>query len=520
MTDGYLDYHLAETVISVVGSVTVTADTYASPNTPPLIEGEATIAVGTGPDLDDQGGFPLDLSGTRDFTVTLTTDGRLASVAHKSTGSGPKVVSGAAAIVGFVGGLVISGGNPMAAIVGAGLGATIGARTLADGVVAEGEADDEPEGDGTRPMTPDEVEAAAREAWETNHSAEAVLARRYRKMVPGLAAKLADLREEAARARRRKDRMGALSEAAAVELLLQDVRRAIAEIDGLYRAWRSGTRAATSVDLRLEVRSLDLTLIGPETIDLDGRGMAPPLPTSDAPSALEVWNAFGLVFQLQSVLPLPPPGAPQDGWRERGTGPRPAILWRQARPARLQVWKRTSSTDETLELHSVTPIDLFHGNWGVETVELSRRVFGDDACELHFDASSRPSKLVRTTTSAVASVFDALGAVPGTVTGGLENAFKARTAVADLEDFDASRAHEALKRQAESKAKELELAGLEATSDRHAELALLEQSVKIQEATGKLTGPTETARLTGELELLRARHLVDLARQGILPDEK
>lgn len=488
-----MEYRLAETVVRISGTFSWVEDDYALAADVPELTADASVVVTTCADLDTTRSLAPS-GGGQDLSIGLTADGRLTSVAHASVGAGGKIVTAGATVGAFVAGLVLSGGNPLVA--GAAAGAA--AHALSADRAATG-------------TTPEE---RAQAAWEKDHRTEHDLMVTYRTLIGTVSAALADRRCAAAAAAAPAERRNLVTDAVLLERVLDDSRRALCELDALYGVWRASTRRTRCTNVTYDLTS-DADLLARPRVDEPDR-VDPPAPPSltrwRSNTAREVFEAFGIVVELQPLAPVSPGHAPVDG---------ATVQWRVPRPARLWVWRRTSARSEDLHLADVLPIDLLDSSCALRSLPLDKVFFGSRSTELTFDENGQPTRLARNATSGAAEFADALTGLPEGISGGLSTALAVRTSAADLHDLEAARAHAHLIREVEATQKRLDVAGLEATSEQHAELARLEQQVKLRTATQALAPPEppgETARVLAEIERLRARHDLVLASQGTFRD--
>lgn len=459
-----VDYLLAETIVTVTGTVSVTTDDVRGPDVRSTDDVTVVMGVrgdeGNGTRWLDFGSGKADL----DFSVSLTSDRRITGLSYKGTGVGGRVVKATGTLVAFVSGI---------------------AARLSFAAPGVQESSD-----------------PVQQKWAARHADLARLQGEYAALVPSLEDKLLEARTAAANAESPTEQSLAMARARRVHRLLDDVRGELARIDDLFRAWR-----ATTLTTRQE------RIVHTISVDALPRGEAgaKPQPGDLNGTARAVWEDLGVIVQVEPadarVIGAPHHQPPEGDEQEESR----LLRWRVPRPVRLTVWRRGKNDVPVLERsHPATIVDRRCSTVGVP---LTASLFGGTSAEVAFDADGVPTKVASTSTSGWAEFAEALGGVPEAVASGLDSVTKAQASVTGLLDARAERRAAAVKREYEQLQNELNLKGLNATADDVARLKRLEQRVAIAEAEGSLAGPSEVDELEAELREVKARTELSAARR-------
>ena len=450
-------YKLTESVVTVAGAIEYVTDEFMTDEfarkVPVEVRGSsdtsATVTLALRADEAHERTVRFGRGwADEDFTVVLTPDQRLSSITYKSVGIGSSVITSAATILAFVGGIAarIVGGRP-------------GIRT----------------GPGARRGAPT-PEQKAKKKWEDSYPKVAALRTVYDELVESAAESLGQARRAAVAATEPSEQVAALARARRLEQVLEDGREELDRIDSLYRSWRAGTKS-----IRTEMISHDLSIV-----ELPRYEGSVPDPNGLTGAAKRVWMELGVIVQVElpddrrernPSLHDPPIGGDADESKR--------VRWRVPRQARLRVWRCGKDGTPVLERHLLTFI--VDNACGSSAVTLKKRFFGEDSVALEFGEYGMPTKLVAGERSALGSFADALAGIPAVMAGGLESATNAQASLTGLLDAKADRELSGLKWRVEKTRQELESKGLAATANQFAELKRLEQQVQIAEAQGRLT---------------------------------
>jgi hypothetical protein len=507
MSDGrVMDYRLAESVITISGTVARETDRYSvAAGTPAETvnwdKSETTVSVGVRGDLDPQAVRHIELGnemadGT--YEVALTGDGRLTAVSLNTTGAGARVVSAAATVLAFVGGLA-------ATVVGAGARAAVPGRALT--ITGSEEA-----GDGKRRAPkPETADARALAAWTAAHGTLAEHRTRYQDLRTSAEDRLLEAREAVTTAASATESRDALARVRRIETVLDDVAAEIERVDTLYRAWRAGTIATRteSLSYALSVRDLGEWEAGrpqPDRLDADLKA---------------IWDTLGVIVRVEPLTqheehkepPADPPANPPMA-ADRGDRPDPSltVAWRSPRPVRVWVWRRAKGGGVVLE--RVTSTLVVDGRDGEASLPIEQKWFGESGVTIAFDELGAPSKVTATMKGSVGAFADALKAAPEAVTSGLGSAKTAEATWSGLRDARELHRLDALKRRKEELELQLAAKGLEATVEDIARLKRLEQQVAIAAAEDTLAAPSDLDLLKLELELAKTRAALKAVQAG------
>lgn len=453
-----LTYFLAESVVTVTGSIEYTTDEFGNGEVRSNDPSNATVTLGV---RGDEGGglrsLTLDRKGASDdMAVALTEDGRLSTVTYKSTGSGGRVVAGGAKILAFVGG--------------------IAARALMMASPAPA------------------PETAARTQWERNNAALTDQRKRYAQLVDELSTSVLTARENAAKASTPLEMQTELIRARRLEELLAVARGELERIQTIYRAWRASTITSRTVTIT-------------HTAAVNALAHSPSGGTPD-PGALDgiaktIWDDLGIIVQVEPLY-----------GRSHHTGHLPPmadaptearfVRWRVPRPARITIWRRGSNNRPTLERS--TPEMIVDATSSTAAFELTATFFGEHSSELTFAALGQPTKLAAVSGDGAAAFADALAGLPDAVAGGLKSATEATESFGGLLDAESKRRLDAKKRELEMLQTEISLKGTQATAEDATMLKRLEQQVAIADAEGKVsTTSMDAAAAEAELRLVKAQ---------------
>lgn len=485
-------YLLSESVVTITGTLVHTEDDFehVQPAPEPVDVVVALSLRGDGSGLRTLA-FG-DRGADRDFTISLTTDGRLAGATYKSKGVGAVVLGASAKILAAVGGVAVGV---------AGRGAMLRTLTDARSASATGESSSQDDGEHTLSETPEQRALAA---WR-GRPGNGDLASQwdgYVTLASRLAAMLLEVRERVAEATEATERLAAAAEARPLQALLDVAREEAERIDSCYRAWRAGTKRERRESVSFEVGA-SLWIPGgrttvPDTNNLSG-------------SAEAAFEALGVLVSVTPdedhavkppVVHLPP---------ERSAPEEDRILrWRLPRVVRLTVWKRTAArlVVERSLLERIVDQDS-----STSGLTLEGRVFGDDTAELTFDALGVPTKISTNVTSGVGTVAAGLGALPAELAAGLASALSLRDSFNGLRDGSDKRRLDVLNRQLEIANTELSLKGIVATQEDYGRAKRLAQQLEMATAEGSLAPPSALASMELELKLSETATKLSAARR-------
>lgn len=472
-----MDYLLAENIVRVRTDVVFEDDDF-DPGGERRASATSTVTLEVRGDAGD-GRCSVDLhdrGSDTDVTVGLSPDGRLTSLSYKSVGTGPRVVSAGAKLLGVVVGV--------AARVGfGGFGGLGGVVTLLQGELVE-------------PSTRS-PEQSAFASWRSDNKAAGDLLVGYRALVEELAAELLQARTAATA----PDAGAAqLARVRRLALLVDDARAEVDRLESLYRSWRAGT-----VTMRTEVWHEELSL---DTLPRAGWGsdLDPGRLTGRARA---LWDDAGVGLQVEGPEPRSPHHADSDDEHQR-------VSWRVPRLDGISVWRKDDAGRALLERRELVAVVDRHS--ATEEVRLDRSFFGSHGAEVLFGDLGAPVSVGTARTSAAGAIADALGTAPGELLGGLETATKLSSTLTGLRDAGDERRLAGLTRRVENAQQELELKGLAATAADHARLKELQQQVEVTTAEGALAPPSAAARLEDELRLVTAQRDLEAARRSAAVD--
>ena len=473
-------YRLAETVVTVAGTIEFVRDKYDESREmrkPGPAAATITIGLRADPTREAEREVVIGRGGADDdFTIALS-DGRLSEVSYKSVGVGGKVVAAGVKVVAFVGG--------------------IAARLLPMFLGAEGKTPRDPMASRKAEQSRrDKAEKRARQAWNGQHRAAADLYQTYTATIETASTSLATARNNAAIATDPAVGSAALALAARIEDVISQSQREVDRIDTLYRAWRGTTQVA-----RIEAHSYELSLTDLPTTTGD-----PPAIEDLSDPAVAAWTSLGLIVGVAANPDSSSATVVNDGHLPEKN----EVAWRIPRLVRFWVWRRDQIDAPVLDRTFAASVvdDKCH----IGILELNSSLFGEQSGTITFGDLGAPTKLIRADKSVIGAVAEALAGVPESVTAGLDAAVKSQASVTGLLDADDERRLASVKRRVDQLNKELEEKGLNATAEHFAEQKRLEQQVAIIEAQGKLE-PSELAVMQEQLELVETRTKLQAARQ-------
>jgi hypothetical protein len=217
-------------------------------------------------------------------------------------------------------------------------------------------------------------------------------------------------------------------------------------------------------------------------------------------SVRAAWNQLGVAVTMRQ------PGVPKDSI-DTATN---EILVRIPRREIISVYEK--GEDGKPVLREEKPHLVMDSACEVEVIALRKSAWAKRSTTLGFSELGGVTTYKHQADAAAAAAADTLGALPGTVSGSLEQAVKIRTQVAALRSSELDRQLDQAKKRVELKQQELTAAGLKATEKDAAELERLKQQAEMADKRKALETPpapseaaTELAALKQEIELTAAR---------------
>lgn len=473
-----LSYALPQSRVRINSTVTTTEDSVLTtktrvPRTTAVLEMGAesrtnTLRVRTGPVFNT--GVSLDLND----------EGLLESTSLESSGELGKVVLG---VVGAAATVVGALGSP--AGIAAGL-ASQKARFLAKGV------------DGFEPekRTASQLEDAK---FAEEHGQAAVLRNQLRDLIEQIWAETAQLARDLAQIDDPAERSQARERLLLLQRLQAALKEQLAEVNELFKAWRATTIATRTEEFeRLitldEIHEAEAKVAADGTLSFG----------SKASAAIEfAWSTLGIAV---TVSPPPP---------EMGDLPKAGknrILVCIPRKATVDVYEKGANGKAILKQSK--PALVMDAGCRVEVVKLRRSLWAKRNVSLKFSDLGALSSYSYQADASAAALASTAGSLPGTVTGGLESALKARQTLGSLETRGIDQQLAQVKAEAELKQQELTQEGLAATARDYAALealkqraAMFEQRKAIRDA--RYTEPAvdevanQIAQLKQQVELLK-----------------
>ena len=428
-------------------------------------------------------------------------DGRLVTSSVDVTGQGGRIIAG---IVGA--GTALAGvltADPALALAGSAAGA-IGTRFLAPDVAAH-------------EAWPTEIEKRVAEAYANEHPDVAQRRQAFAELVADLLDRLA------AAMKNDDDTVAARRLVRAVEYDLALARSQLSRLDELFKAWR-----ATKLESRVESYEFTLSLDDVEKAgaQVDADGAVRWTGEADSPSRMAVEDVLTKLDLLVTVEPAP--GTTGDN---RGATPEPdvnergiVVRW----PRRVQLATYEKKADRLIP-HSSTPALIMDASCHHEVAKVSKSLlpwlFSRQKIQMGFSVSGGLQAITVGSTSAAAGLADTLGALPGGVASSLAQSKKIVDRVYDLRETALDQEIERLSGQIKVKQRELDQAGLAATSDSYVELQQLKRQVEIltqRKTIGQLavagdTTATEIAELKQQIALLTAEQRLQEAEKAAEP---
>jgi hypothetical protein len=415
-------------------------------------------------------------AGTQDVDATLTTDGRLQSVQHKSVGAGPAVVAAGAKLIGFIGGAVLSVAN------------------------AVGVADVDIDRDGKAPV-PD-----PREKWAEDHPDAARLHQAHKVLATEAADKLVDLQKQLIASDDLVTVRSLTARVAAVTSTLNTARLEVSRIETLFATWRASQTTTHTAALECLV---DLDHIEPREVGT-GVAQAPQVPQEGA-LGFDLWRDFRMILQVvdgrrsEDVVPTVIPA--------EGDAENTIVRWRVPRVIELWVWSQPNDgSDPTLVTR--TPITVVDGNSDRYGMGLRTGAFGEHGGKWTFGEDGAPTAITTNTKSMAGALADAVGAAPEQLVGAVEQAKKLTDTINGIQDAAAERGKAAAERDLAIAKARVEELGINATEGDAAALARAEQAVKLRTATRAIAPGTDAFEdLKAELDRVKTQNDLDAARR-------
>jgi hypothetical protein len=365
----------------------------------------------------------------------------------------------------------------------------------------------------------DVVEGRAEEVREREEEIEDPVLKRYYEKYPGLlpltknyadaaqraTEKIAETATELLRTDSAETRQELTRALRTYEQVLAALRLELDRLDNLFKAWR-----ATTLKTRVEEFEFVIPLDDLRGVSLGQDGGVSF--AEDTPRAVRrLWDVLGVLVMIDSRQgDIDVPVADSDD----------LVFIRQPRRVQLSIYNKT---DEKLAvLQSRKSYLVMDDRCEVQKLPFHKSLFGKRGQGLVFSQLGGLVGYTSKQTSEAAGFADTMAAVPGTVTGSLEQSKKF------LDDVYALRSHgldsrlATVKKQVELKQQEITESGLLATESSYAELEQLKQEAEIlqqKKAIGDLSSPPDTnaalmADLRQQIELLKLKQELTVLTGG------
>ena len=413
-------------------------------------------------------------AGTQDVDATLTADGRLQSVQHKSVGAGPAVVAAGAKLIGFIGGAVLS---------------VVKAVAVADVDV-----------DRKEPVP------GPREKWAEGHPDAARLHQANKVLATEAADILVDLQKQLIVSDDLVTVRSLAARVAAVTSTLNTARLEVSRIETLYANWRASQTTTHTAALECLV---DLEHIESREV---GTGVAPaPQVPQEGALGFDLWRDFRMILQVadarrsEDVVPTVIPA--------KSDAENTIVRWRVPRTIELWVWSQPNDESD-LNLVTRTPITVVDGRSDGYGMALRSGAFGEHGGKWTFGEDGAPTAITTNTKSMAGALADAVGAAPEQLVGAVEQAKKLTDTINGIQDAAAEREKAAAERDLAIAKARVEELGINATEGDAAALARAEQAVKLRTATRAIAPGTDAFEdLKAELDRVKTQNDLDAARR-------
>jgi hypothetical protein len=314
----------------------------------------------------------------------------------------------------------------------------------------------------------------------------------------------------------------ALRQVSAIERELACVRSELSRLDGHFAAWRATTIETRIVGYEFEVTIDQLREAAP-SVDAAGRlqwGSGDQQGNGVREAVQHAFETLDIAVTLEDLADPQGPAGKADPQPSQGDS---GVVIRWPRHVRLNTYEKDGSA---YALRMSTPALVMDAACHHEIVKMSKSLFqslfGKRKVQVGFSPGGGLHSITLGSGSAFAGLADTLGSLQAGVAASLEHARKIMDQASALRGMGLDQELERVKKQVQLKQAELEKAGLAATSDSFDELARLKRRAEIltqRKALGDLTlanddGAAEIASLKQQIELLKARHELELAPQA------
>lgn len=480
-----IPYRLVETHLRVAAQRVVTTDPYAEGDDIKIEDLRIELVQLADPDTAAYHELHTG-QGSQEITVTLRPDGRVQTVDYNHTGAGTAVVTAAAKVVAFVGGVALSA-----------------AKAFAGGALAGQQLTTTKAPPGKDP----------RKDWAKHDAAAAAQLAAHKVLAKDASKKLLELRKSLVTADEAAARVSLLSRISAVERTLHAARDEISRLESAYLRWRESqcTVHTSQLEMTFPVSALE------RRDAVEPINEPPEEPSGDTYTA-RLWQEFRLIIEVVDPQSDDHKGA----WNPpKGVAPTSLLRWRETRPAHLCVWKgEPDGQGGFLRVPTqTTSITIVDGQSNQRWMALREGKFGTHAGTWSFGEDGAPASIHTADKSTAEAVALAISGIPDALAGGLEQAQKVTDALGKLQDAGAERDKAAAERELAIQKARVEMLGVNATAADAAELARAEQKVKLRTATrAASSGQDAVDDLKLELDQVTTQASLDAKRREATVD--
>lgn len=495
-----IEYRLPVSCVRVTGSVTYTRDEVLHPNSEERTASAAVELSVIGDQrvlwVEVERGLLVDT----DVSLTLTDDGRLVSSSFETTGEAGKVLLATVGVGALAAGLA-TGVSPLA--IGAIAAATVdGARARGETVTDEAITDEPPKAPA--------IEDPVLKAYYDKYPDLLTLTQGYAGTTTLLHSKIASTAEQLAKTADEQERAALARALRTYEQLLPVLRRELDRLDSLFHAWRATTLKTRTEEYEFLVPLDSLrgaTVAGGEVVFAD----------TTPREVRTVWNLLDVLVTVEGHQPVEEIPRVDDDEN--------VVLVRMPRRVQISVYRRDADARrqgvDRVICESQKPYLVMDAACEHERLHFHKSWFGKRKQGLVFSSLGALVGYTAEHTSEAAGLADTAAALPGTLTGSLEQSKKILDGVAALRDQRLDSRLATLKKQVELKQQEITQSGLLATEGSYAELERLKQEAALLEqrkTIGDVSDPNTAllADLKQQIELIKARQELAAATGGLV----